>query len=287
MNITSSGNVGIGTDSISNGTTFGGGGQINRLKVQSTNYTCLEINGSTSGGSVQFTYGTNLPNQVAGLIAYNYANGAANEFVMSNVLSGPLIFATSNTERIRITSNGTIAFNGNSTPSSGGLDKLSLGFSDGAYGWIQTWSGRPLTLNSEGNNVLIGTTTDLGYRLQVAGTIFQSEYTYHGNNASGNMNGATWINTGLTLPTSNLATYEVYAIGNENNQNQCVRIYFIYYNTNIGWTATLAETNVQPTGNDYGIVNIRMTSGGTIEVNAANSVSTGLYRIVVMNQFKN
>jgi hypothetical protein len=105
-------NVGIGTASITNGTTFGGGGQINRLKVQSTNYTCLEINGSTSGGSVQFTYGTNLPNQVAGLLAYNYANGAANEFAISNILSGPLIFATSNTERMRINSIGAIIQNG-------------------------------------------------------------------------------------------------------------------------------------------------------------------------------
>jgi hypothetical protein len=109
MVLTSGGNVGIGTTSITNGTTFGGGGQINRLKVQSTNYTCLEINGSTSGGSVQFTYGTNLPNQVAGLLAYNYANGAANEFAISNILSGPLIFATSNTERMRIFANGNVA----------------------------------------------------------------------------------------------------------------------------------------------------------------------------------
>jgi hypothetical protein len=105
----SGGNVGIGTTSITNGTTFGGGGQINRLKVQSTNYTCLEINGSTSGGSVQFTYGTNSPNQVAGLIGYNYASGTVNEFTISNALSGPLIFATSNTERMRIFANGNVA----------------------------------------------------------------------------------------------------------------------------------------------------------------------------------
>jgi hypothetical protein len=113
----SGGNVGIGTTSITNGTTFGGGGQINRLKVQSTNYTCLEINGSTSGGSVQFTYGTNSPNQVAGLIGYNYASGTVNEFVVSNALSGPLIFAASNTERMRITSGGNVGI-GETSPGS-------------------------------------------------------------------------------------------------------------------------------------------------------------------------
>jgi hypothetical protein len=30
-----------------------------------------------------------------------------------------------------------------------------------------------------------------------------------------------------------------------------------------------------------------LNAGGTIQVNAANGVSTGAYRIVVMNQFKN
>jgi hypothetical protein len=276
MNISPSGNVGIGTDGPEARLTV----TTPTTGVEAENIR-LEMNTSVvpSSAGLNFRFGSVNGATIYG-VGENGSNGASSmRFYTHN--------GTSSAERMRITSNGIIAFNGSSTPNSGGLDKLSLGFADGAYGWIQTWSGRPLTLNSEGNNVLIGTTTDLGYRLQVAGTISQSEYTYHGNNAAGNMNGATWINTGLTLPTSNLATYEVYAIGNENNQNQCVRIYFIYYNTNIGWTATLAETNVQPTGNDYGIVNIRMTSGGTIEVSAANSISTGIYRIVVMNQFKN
>jgi hypothetical protein len=159
-----------------------------------------------------------------------------------------------------------------------------------------TFSAHPLTLgtsNTErmritsGGNVLIGTTTDLGYKLQISGTILQSSYTYHTANAFGNLTGATWINTGLTLPANNLGTYEVYVLGNENNQNQCLRIYYVYYNTNIGWTSLLAGNFVQPTGNSYGEVNLRMTSGGTIEVNAANSVSTGLFRISVTKQFKN
>jgi hypothetical protein len=107
-----SGSAGIGTNSITNGTTFGGGGQINRLKVQSSNYTALEINGSTSGGSIQFTYGTNLPNQVSGLIGYNYSNGTVNEFSITNVLSGPMIFATTSEEAMRITSGGYLWLKG-------------------------------------------------------------------------------------------------------------------------------------------------------------------------------
>jgi hypothetical protein len=223
--------------------------------------------------------------RVEGFTIESKASGTSgnitNNFIISSISS-----AGANV-RMNISPDGTVAFNGSSTPNSGGLDKLSLGFADGAYGWVQTWSGRPLTLNSQGNNVLIGTTTDLGYRLQVAGTIYQSQYTYYGNNVAGNLSGATWINTGVTLAANNLGTYEVYVLGNENNQNQCLRIYYVYYNTNIGWTALLASTHIQPTGNEYGVVNLRVTSGGVLEVQAYNSVSGGLYRIVVTKQFQN
>jgi hypothetical protein len=142
---------------------------------------------------------------------------------------------------------------------------------------------------TSGGNVLINNTSDdsSGAKLQVNGRVSQADYTYYRNRVAGNLTGATWINTGVTLTANNLGTYEVYVLGNENNQNQCLRIYYVYYNTNIGWTATLAATHIQPTGNDYGVVNLRMSSGGTIEVNAANSISTGLYRIVVTKQFQN
>ena len=102
------GNVGIGTSTITNGTAFGGATQINALKIVSSNYTALEINSNTSGGSLQFTYGTNLPNQVGALIGYNYASGASLEFSITNVTNGPLILATSGSERMRITSAGNI-----------------------------------------------------------------------------------------------------------------------------------------------------------------------------------
>jgi hypothetical protein len=74
----------------------------------------------------------------------------------------------SGNEKIRITGGGILAMNGSDGPGSGGLDKFSLGFQDGVDGWLQTWGGRPLSLNSQGNNVLIGTRTSNGYKLQVA-----------------------------------------------------------------------------------------------------------------------
>jgi hypothetical protein len=51
----------------------------------------------------------------------------------------------------------------------GGSD-LTLGTSTTA-GVIQTWSSKPLSLNPQGNNVLIGSTTDSSYKLDVTGTV--------------------------------------------------------------------------------------------------------------------
>jgi hypothetical protein len=103
------GEVSIGSTSITNGTTFGGSGQTNVLKLSSSGYPALEINSSVSGGgSVQFTYGNNLPNQVGAYLAYNYASGGDLGFYISNVLAGATIFSTNNVERARITSGGQV-----------------------------------------------------------------------------------------------------------------------------------------------------------------------------------
>jgi hypothetical protein len=100
------GNVGIGSASITNGTLFGGGGQVNRLKVESSNYTCLEINGSTSGGSLQFTYDTNSPNSLGGFLGYNYANGAAKDFALVQRLSGGTVTVQSFSNGVYLASGG-------------------------------------------------------------------------------------------------------------------------------------------------------------------------------------
>ena len=127
LSILSGGNIGIGTTSVANGTTFGGGGQVNRLKVRSGNYTCLEINGSTSGGSLQFTYGTDLPNQVGGILAYNYGAGGSLEMNLTNITNGPLYLGTNNITRMTIASGGEVTFSNNISLNTNQRLKLSGG----------------------------------------------------------------------------------------------------------------------------------------------------------------
>jgi hypothetical protein len=175
-----SGNVGIGTSSpnallqvlgssiigsgtIANGNTFGGGGQVNRLKVESGNYTCLEINGNTSGGSIQFTYGSNAPNQVAALIGYNYAGGAANEFVISNILSGPLVFATNNTERMRLNSTGNLTVYSANATSIGAINSNNT---NGNYGYYSEMGGNT---NNTSSFHFVGAIAGVGNKIQICG----------------------------------------------------------------------------------------------------------------------
>lgn len=299
MVITDGGNVGIGTTSP---TTY------------SLNGRHFELN--DAGGGYSFFH--NNTTTVKSFYAINEASLLAALFTFS---AHPLTFGTSNTERMRINTIGNVGI-GTSSPISGGGDSKWITLDGNSYGggFISSVSGTAkgylyfdngtatfamqgasgvgvsfLTSNTErarittGGNVLINNTSDdsSGAKLQVTGRISQSDYTYYRNRVAGNLTGATWINTGVTLTANNLGTYEVYVLGNENNQNQCLRIYYIYYNTNIGWTSLLASTHIQPTGNDYGVVNLRVTSGGVLEVQAYNSVSTGLYRIVVTKQFQN
>ena len=58
---------------------------------------------------------------------------------------------------MRISSNGVVAFNGDSDVANGGIDKLSMGYRNGNYGWIQSWGGTALYLNKSGNAVYAGT----------------------------------------------------------------------------------------------------------------------------------
>lgn len=96
--------VGNSGTTVTNGTGFGGVNQVNVGKFTSNNYTALEINSTngTTGASLQFTYGTNTPNNVSGIIGYNGLNGTPATFSFQNKISG-----------------GDLEFvvNGNSTPS--------------------------------------------------------------------------------------------------------------------------------------------------------------------------
>lgn len=216
------------------------------------------------------------------------------------VSSTALGFEVNGTERARInsggtfrvnsagiTNNATLEFESSATPSSGSLIAVSYTGS-GSYGPLRfSTSGTEQARLTAGGNVLIGTTTDDGYLLQVNGTIKQANYTYHANNAAGSMNGATWITTSITLQQNTLGVYELYAIGSENGRNQAVRVYFIFFDVTNGWQSQFDRMIKPAAANDYGEVDVRMTTGGVVEIRANNGISTGLYRIVMMNQFKN
>ena len=164
MSITSAGLISMGNTSVSNGTTFGGGGQVNRLKVESGNYTCLEINGSTSGGSLQFTYGTNAPNQVGALIGYNYASGTVNEMNITNLLNGAMTFGTNNGERMRITSDGAVLLHTTSLNSS--IDGQMFGTGGDTY--FTRNSGTVLALNRRSSD---GTILDFRKNDSIVGSV--------------------------------------------------------------------------------------------------------------------
>jgi len=125
-----SGKVGIGSTSVTNGTTYGGANQSNLLKLSSSGYPALEINSTNDGGgSIQFTNGTNLPNQVRGLVGYNSAGAAALDFNINNIANGAIKISTNNTDRLIITSGGDVGI-GNTTL--GTATKLTIGGSETA-----------------------------------------------------------------------------------------------------------------------------------------------------------
>jgi hypothetical protein len=116
----------------------------------------LHINGSSA------IYGITIAGSNAGYIYHSgtdmFINQVKSGGAMSiiNEANNYLIFGTNNTERMRIDAAGVVNFNGNSTETSFN-DKFSLGYSNGSYGWMQTWSGRPLYFNRMGNAVYAGT----------------------------------------------------------------------------------------------------------------------------------
>ncbi len=90
--------------------------------------------------------------------------------------------------------------------SAASTDGLAIGTNGSAsYKWIQSYNGA-LSINSSGNNVLIGTTTDAGERLQVSGTarVTQSAYLATASGAVGI--GTTSVNAGRNLQINGNST---------------------------------------------------------------------------------
>lgn len=128
----------------------------------------VQLNPTLSGNNVGITGGTST-------IDISTATGVANKLPLAGgTLTGALNGTTISTTG-SINSNSTIYSNSNIAESSGyQLNAITSGYSTtGSYGWITAGGAAArtlLSLNGNGGNVSIGTTTDSGYKLDVNGT---------------------------------------------------------------------------------------------------------------------
>ena len=178
MTLNASGNLSIGNTNdtykldVSGTGRFSGTDGTRVLEISTGGATFTRINGSRGNandlhvGNVEF-YNTNSSRIIGEIRAITGNSGT-----QSN--SGQLAFYTNDNgtyaERFRIASTGAATFsssvtaggvldlNSNTTPTSVS-DKFAMGVSGTSYAWIQSFGGRPLVLNSAGNNVGIGTTS--------------------------------------------------------------------------------------------------------------------------------
>jgi hypothetical protein len=185
MTLTSGGDLGIGTTTITQ---------------PSAGATTLRIVGTvtTKAGAIR------LDSSDSSVSAYIYPD-STNGLSINTSTSHPIVFRTAGSERVRITSGGNVLINTTTdagqrlyVSGTGRFDgqvlisadsaneqfiirrgsnfnqQLILGYHSSGYGRIQaveqTVAYRPLALNGDGGNVLIGTYTDGGYKLDVNGT---------------------------------------------------------------------------------------------------------------------
>ena len=127
------------------------------LTVQSNSGgTGIHIVGRSGDGFGFLTFRNNANNTVNGEIGISDAQnmlfytGASVKLTIAS--TGAATFSSS------VTAGGVLDLNSNTTPTSVS-DKFAMGVSGTSYAWIQSFGGRPLVLNSAGNNVGIGTTS--------------------------------------------------------------------------------------------------------------------------------
>jgi len=90
---------------------------------------------------------------IRGGLTINYSTGEFKHYCGVTSNSYFQTFHTNGTERMRITSGGVVSINDSGTEANAGLDRFTLGYGIGSYGWLQTWASTPLYLNRLGNNV--------------------------------------------------------------------------------------------------------------------------------------
>ena len=159
MRINSSGNVGIGTTS-----------PTNPLTVQANSGAgAAALNGRSSDGIA--TLGFYASN---GTTAQGYVQGRSDSLRVWAASGDYLSFGSSDTERMRINTDGSIAMSPNSGVS--GNAAISINASGSSYAEIDAFNwgigwDMPLVLQRQAGEVWIGGTTDRGsYKLQVNGT---------------------------------------------------------------------------------------------------------------------
>ena len=190
------------------------------------------------------------------------ANG---DFAWYNAVSGIAGNSISFSERFRVTQSGDANFNGrikienSSTPSGGNAMSIG-GAASGGYAYLQSWNSQPITLNPLGNNVLIGTTTDNGARLQVSGAgTFSDNVTITASTGNSPLR--------FTSTTASSKIGYLYAdasiIGITDTLNGGVALDGIFFNSTTRQTLLFNAGNISMTINSSGNVGIGTTSPDT------------------------
>lgn len=139
-----SGNVGIGTNSPTE--------LVEIQRNQNATTRLLVSNSDTTNASSRASIRTNSNGVIAEMVSINglavYIGAATNH---------ELSLMTNGSQRLVITPGGTLGVNSSGDVNNAGIDKLSIGYFNGNYGWLQSWAGTSLYLNKAGNAVYAGT----------------------------------------------------------------------------------------------------------------------------------